>query len=73
MLNSAKEWTIEDGDKLEVCQFEGTVGNFGVEATVTERRTGKPVMFQMTLEEAEELAEHLLWIVSKGQTSIDGD
>lgn len=73
MFSSAKEWTIEDGDKLEVRQFEGTVGQFGVEATVTERRTGRPVMFQMTLEEAEELAEHLLWIVSKGHTSIDND
>lgn len=73
MFTSAKEWTIEDGDTLEVSQFEGTVGQFGVEATVMERRTGRPVMFQMTLEQAEELAEHLLWIVSKGHTSIDGD
>lgn len=73
MFTSAKEWYIEDGDTLEVRQFEGTVGQFGVEATVTERRTGKPVMFQLTLEQAEELAEHLLWIVSKGHTSIDED
>lgn len=73
MFSSTKEWTIEDGDKLEVRQYEGNVGVFGVEGTVTERRTGKQVMFQMTLEEAEELAEHLLWIVSKGHTSIDED
>lgn len=70
-MTSAKEFTIADGDTLDVHQFEGNVGQFGVEAILTERRTGKPVLFQMTLEEAEELAEHLLWIVSKGQTSID--
>lgn len=71
MTTSAKDWTIADGDTLEVAQFEGNVGQFGVEGVLKERRTGKSIMFQMTLEEAEELAEHLLWIVSKGQTSID--
>lgn len=72
-MTSAKEMIIEDGDVLDVHQFEGNVGVFGVEGILTERRTGKQVLFQMTLEQAEELAEHLQWIVSKGQTSIDGD
>lgn len=70
-FESEKEMTIEDGDTLTVHQFESTVGKFGVEGTLNERRTGAKIMFQMTLEEAEELAEHLLWIVSKGHNSID--
>lgn len=71
MFESEKTMTIADGDTLSVYQFEGNVGVFGVEATIKERRTDKELMFQMTLEEAQELAEHLLWIVSKGHTSID--
>jgi hypothetical protein len=68
---SQKEMTIADGDTIEVHQFEGTVGKFGIEGTVKERRTGKEIMFQMELEEAKELAEHILWIVSKGHKDID--
>ncbi len=66
MGNSEQEFQIADGDTLTVRQFEGNVGLFGVEATIAERRTGKEIMFQLSLEEAQELADHLQWIISKG-------
>jgi hypothetical protein len=69
-METEQEFLIEDGDKLTVRQFEGTVGKFGVEATISERRTGKEILFQMSLEEAKELADHLLWIVSKGHSEV---
>lgn len=65
-METEQEFLIADGDKLTVGRFEGNVGLFGVEATIHERRTDKEIMFQLSLEQAQELVDHLQWIIDKG-------
>lgn len=67
-METEQEFLIADGDKLTVRQFEGNVGIFGVEALIEERSTGKKVLFQLSLEETQELVDHLQWIIDKGHS-----